>query len=769
MNVRETILSPVLEETNFMQIFQQTDAREFPQQQLQTDLLVAGGGLAGLCAALAAARDGLQVVLVQDRPVLGGNASSEVRLWANGATSHMGNNNRWAREGGIMGEIMEENLYRNKEGNPVMFDLVLLDMARSEPNLTLLLNTALFEVCSEGKKITRVKGFNAINETFYDIAATQFCDATGDGVLGHLAGAEYRVGAEDPEEFDEKMAPGDNFGHKLGHSIYFYTKKGESPVSFTAPSFALKDIQEIPRYTRLTSTLNGCDLWWLEWGGRLDTVHDSEEIKWELWKIVWGVWDYIKNSGQFDDAANMTIEWVGAIPGKRESRRFMGDHMLSQLDIIEQRDHYDAVAYGGWSIDLHPADGVYSKHDGCRQFHSKGTYTIPYRSLYSRSLDNLFLTGRLISASHVAFGSARVMCTCGLLGEVVGRAAALCHRQKLNAPQLAEKNRIFALQQHLQQTGCYIPRQWLTDPANGAQVNVSSELSLEALPASGSWAALDARMALLLPLKAGEKLPEMCFILRAGSPQTLKIALLGSSRPGNFTPDIPLDEQTLNVAQQGEYRVRFNYQSKRNEYLFIAFESSEQIEIALTEQLLPGIMTVFNKLNARVAKHTRQIADGNYGVDEFDFWLPRRHPNQILPALRFEPALRCYAAENLLNGRLRPEQHTNSWVPDVSDQNPWVTWQWATPQTLNALTLIFDNDFDNAMETVQMGHALSVTPHCVTHYRLWADDALLVEVTDNRHSVCEHRLPQPLTVQQFKLEIVSTGGAIPALYSLNVR
>ncbi|MBK4716853.1 MULTISPECIES: FAD-dependent oxidoreductase [Tenebrionibacter/Tenebrionicola group] len=752
-----------------MQIFQQTPSREFPRQQLQTDLLVAGGGLAGLCAALAAARDGLQVVLVQDRPVLGGNASSEVRLWANGATSHMGNNNRWAREGGIMGEILEENLYRNKEGNPVMFDLLLLDMARSEPNLTLLLNTALFEVFTEGRKITRVKGFNAINETFYDIRASQFCDATGDGVLGHLAGAEYRVGAEEADEFDEKMAPGANFGHKLGHSIYFYTKKGDAPVTFVPPSFALQNIQDIPRYTRLTSTLNGCDLWWLEWGGRLDTVYDSEEIKWELWKIVWGVWDYIKNSGQFDDAASMSIEWVGAIPGKRESRRFTGDHILSQRDIIEQRDHYDAVAYGGWSIDLHPADGVYSKHDGCRQFHSKGTYTIPYRSLYSRSLDNLFLTGRLISASHVAFGSARVMCTCGLLGEVVGRAAALCRRQNLHARQLAEKERISALQQHLQQTGCYIPRQWLADPANGATIASSSEMRLSTLPPCGEWTPLDERMALLLPLKAGERLPEIFFTLRAASAQSIKVALQGSSRPGNFTPDTPLCEVTLNVAQQDDYPVQFNYQSTHDGYLFIIFERNSQIEMALAGQQLPGIMTVFNSQNARVAKHSRQIADGDYGVDEFDFWVPRRRPHQILPALRFEPPLACYATENLLNGRLRPEQHTNAWAPELSDRAPWVKWQWPAAQTITALTLVFDNDFDNAMETVQMGHAQSITPHCVTHYRLWADDTLLAEVTDNRHSVCEHRLAQPLSARQIKLEILGTPGGVPALYSLNIR
>jgi NADPH-dependent 2,4-dienoyl-CoA reductase/sulfur reductase-like enzyme len=157
-----------------MQIFQQTHAREFPSQQLKTDLLVAGGGLAGLCAALAAARDGLKVVLVQDRPVLGGNASSEVRLWANGATSHMGNNNRWSREGGIMGEIMEENVYRNKEGNPVMFDLVLLDMARSEPHLTLLLNTALYEVSTKVNVLPAPKGSTPSTKPFMTLPPASF-------------------------------------------------------------------------------------------------------------------------------------------------------------------------------------------------------------------------------------------------------------------------------------------------------------------------------------------------------------------------------------------------------------------------------------------------------------------------------------------------------------------------------------------------------------------------------------------------------------------
>ncbi|MGY5955495.1 FAD-dependent oxidoreductase [Kosakonia sp. BK9b] len=751
-----------------MKIFPQTDARTFPTRTLHADLLVAGGGLAGLCAALAAARDGLQVILIQDRPVLGGNASSEVRLWANGATSHMGNNNRWAREGGIMGEIMEENLWRNKEGNPVMFDLVLLDLAKRQQGLTLLLNTAVYEVEKAQQRITQVKAFNPINETFYSVSADQFCDATGDGVLGYLAGAEYREGAEDAGELSEKMAPGDSFGHKLGHSIYFYTKQTDGPVRFVPPSFALQDITEIPRYKRLTSTLNGCDLWWLEWGGRLDTVHESEEIKWELWKIVWGVWDHIKNSGHFPEAANMTIEWVGAIPGKRESRRFVGDHLLSQQDIIEQRDHYDAVAYGGWSIDLHPADGVYSTHDGCRQFHSKGTYTIPFRSLYSRSLDNLLLTGRLISASHVAFGSARVMCTCGLLGEIVGRAAALCQTRHLLPRELATPEHIGALQTQLQANGCYIPRHWLSDPAVGATVTASSEFQLTELPANGRWQSLGERMALLLPIKAGEHLPEITLRLRSTSAQQLVISLLGSARAGNFTPDYQYDECAVRVDGEAKHRLTFHWQSDRDQYLFLAFGAQEGVDIALTDARIPGLMTVFNSLNARVAKHTRQVADGDFGVDEFDFWLPRRHPHQILPALRFNQPLTCWRAQNVLNGRLRPEQQTNAWSPALDDKVPQIIWRWDAPQKLQQLTLVQDNDFDNAMESVQMGHPYAVTPHCITHYRLWVDDRLLAEVEDNHHSVCQHRLDQPLAATCIRLEIVATAGALPAVYSLNV-
>ena len=291
------------------------ELRELKTKRLEVGLVVVGGGLAGTCAALTAARAGVQVVLVQDRPVLGGNASSEVRLWGLGATSHMGNNNRWAREGGVINEILVENLYRNPEGNALIFDTVLLEKVLDEPNLTLLLNTSAHVVRKRGSdSIESVQAFCSQNSTLYDLQAPLFCDSSGDGVVAFQAGAAFRMGAEASDEFGEKFAPSDEYGYLLGHSIYFYSKDVGRPVRFVPPRYALDDISEIPRFRSFNTKTDGCRLWWIEYGGRLDTVHETETIKWQLWRVVYGVWNYIKNSGEFPDAENLTLEWVGHIP-----------------------------------------------------------------------------------------------------------------------------------------------------------------------------------------------------------------------------------------------------------------------------------------------------------------------------------------------------------------------------------------------------------------------------------------------------------------------
>ncbi len=750
-----------------MYISAKADRREFPQVDVNVDFVVAGGGLSGVCAAIAAAREGLRVALVQDRPVLGGNASSEVRLWALGATSHLGNNNRWAREGGVMGEILELNLYRNRQGNPVIFDMLLLDLVSQEKNIRLFLNTALMTVESSAAHIQAAAGFNSINETHYRFTAPLFCDATGDGLLGFLAGAAFRVGAEEREEFDEGMAPQENFGHMLGHSIYFYTRHTPEPVDFVAPAFALADITAIPRYKRLTSHLNGCDLWWLEWGGRLDTVHDSEKIKWELWKIVWGVWNYIKNSGEFPEARNMTLDWVGLIPGKRESRRFIGDYMLQQKDIIEQRDHYDAVSFGGWSIDLHPADGVYSKLDACLQFHSKGIYTIPFRTLYSRDIDNLFIAGRIISASHVAFGSTRVMCTSGQNGHVIGQAAALCAKRGWTPRQLAQPGHVQLLQNRLMENGGYIPRRALTS-LPPATITASSTWHLAELPPNGAFQALDDRCALLLPLRAGERLPVLTLTLAAAKAQELAVTLMASKLPFNHTPEAILGERLLHCLDgEHRYTVDFGYRAPHDCYVFLALAQNSAIRIALSDAEPVAIKTVLNRVNPKVAKHSRQTVDGDYGVDEFDFWLPQRRPQQSVPSIAFSPPLRAYAPEAAIDGFMRPSDHTHAWVPDREDPAPELILQLTAPTRLAEIGVMFDNDFDHAMETAQWGHNERVSPNCVKAYTLWVNGRCIATVEDNTRSWRKHRVALAEPIAEVRLRIQGTHGGIPGVFALH--
>lgn len=232
--------------------------------RMTPDLAVVGGGLAGTCAAVTAARAGIRVVLLQDRPVLGGNASSEVRLWILGATSHMGNNNRWAREGG------------NPEGNPLILDTILLEKARAESNLTLLLNTAVDEVeKTDAATIAAVSAYCSQNQTRYRIDAKLFCDASGDGIAAFLGGAAFRMGAERRDEFGEGCAPSSEYGELLGHSLYFYSKDAGRPVQFIPPAFALGDITQIPRYRDIRVADSGCRFWWLEWGAARELAVDA--------------------------------------------------------------------------------------------------------------------------------------------------------------------------------------------------------------------------------------------------------------------------------------------------------------------------------------------------------------------------------------------------------------------------------------------------------------------------------------------------------------
>ncbi len=734
---------------------------------LQSDLVITGGGLSGTCAAITAARQGIRVILVQDRPVLGGNASSEIRLWILGATSHMGNNNRWAREGGVVDEIMVENLYRNPDSNPLILDTILLEKVINEPNIRLLLNTAVYEVeKASDDTLSKVIGFCSQNSTRYELSAPLFCDASGDGIIGFLSGAAFRMGAEAMEEFGEKFAPSKEYGELLGHSLYFYSKDVGRPVKFVAPSFALQDITAIPRFKSFNAQDFGCRLWWVEYGGRLDTVHETETIKWELWKVIYGVWNYIKNSGKFPEAGTLTLEWVGAIPGKRESRRFEGDYMLIQQDIVEQRRHYDAVAFGGWSIDLHPADGVFSEKPGCNQWHSKGIYGIPYRCYYSRNISNLFLAGRIISASHVAFGSSRVMATSAHGAQAVATAAALCIRHQLLPRQLAEKEWIGRLQLELLRNGQHIPGLALADPddlVRKAAITASSSLVLYGFPAAGAPELMEYDSAQMLPVKAGP-VPAIVLQVQALKPTELSVELRISSRKDSHTPDITLETQTFSlVPGENTLEIRFGSSLSDDQYIFLTILKNTDVKLYYSDQRITGLLSVFRAINPAVSNYGRQEPVGDIGVDAFEFWCPQRRPNGRNLAMSIPEGIFTFGAAAIRNGIQRPAGQPNAWVAAFDDPQPELTFSWDSRQTIRRIELFVDADYDHPTETVLMLHPENVAPFCLRNYRILDENGEVIAVgNDNHQSRNTIVLDKPVTTSRLTIRSEHPSALSPA-------
>lgn len=443
---------------------------------LEAELVVVGGGMAGVCAAIAAARQGVSVILVQNRPVLGGNASSEIRMHIVGAPRSGGRTDTDARESGIIEELRLDDAVRNGQRSASMFDLLLHDAVTKESNITLLLNTHCTGVTmGSGRRIEAVHACRHSTEDEFTIRARYFVDASGDGRLGVEAGADYRMGREGRDEYGESIAPPQADGKTLGSTLLFITREHDRPMPFMPPDWIRRfpTCDDLPHRSHHSWEYG---YWWVEWGGELDTIKDDERIRDELLAASLGVWDHIKNSGQHPQSANWALDWLGFLPGKRESRRFLGDHVLTQQELQRGELFEDGVAYGGWAIDLHPPAGIYDKGPPL-SVETVPLYNIPLGSLYSRNVSNLFMAGRNISASHVAFGSTRVMATCSVMGQAVGTAVSLCLRHNCT-PRELRRNHMAELQQLLLKNDAYIIGAANNDPddhARRAEVHASSE------------------------------------------------------------------------------------------------------------------------------------------------------------------------------------------------------------------------------------------------------------------------------------------------------
>jgi hypothetical protein len=759
------------------------------QEEFSADITVVGGGLAGCCAAIAAARQGATVALVQNRPVLGGNSSSEIRVWACGATAH--GTHSFARETGIIGELLVENQYRNIDGNPYYWDLVLLEAVRAEPNLTLFLNTDVRTVEAEGpddaRVVRSVTGWMMGSEREIRFTSPVFIDCSGDGLVGALAGAWYRLGCEARDEYGESWAPEDGNDTTLGSTILFYTKDVGHPVRFVPPSFA-RDITKtpIPEHRVIRTDLNGCAYWWIEWGGDRDVVHDNEEIRDELQAVVYGIWDYIKNSGKFD-ADTLTLEWIGAIPGKREYRRFVGDYTLTQHDVLGQTFFPDRIGFGGWSIDLHPPGGMYATEPGSRHWHSAGNYHIPLRVLYSRNVTNLWMAGRNISCSHVAFGSTRVMLTCAAVGEAAGTAAALALRRGWTPRDLATSN-IDELHRVMVRSDASLLGVENTDPADlalSARTRASSTLTRLAVDRSVGTLALEARLGMVLPVDP--ELGAVEFLVDAEADTEMTVELHRPAKPQNYLPEEHIDTITTPVPAGEKQWVRFGFDWRppTPQNAFLVLRENPRLAVHRGDSAEPGTLFFVH----------RTPPPGERYVEQWREWKKILQRESLCYSLSSPTA--AFDARKVIGGYSRPYGGPQMWVSErlEHDVRPWVELRWDEPVTFREVALIFDDEVDE--DLINLHHhrtPFETMPGLVNTYVIEAltpsraerrrttvsavdgDDGgdeqeawrTLARVTGNRRRHRVHAFDEAVTATAVRVLVETTNGA-PRAHMIAVR
>lgn len=433
--------------------------------------------------------------------------------------------------------------------------------------------------------------------------------------------------------------------------------------------------------------------------------------------------------------------------------------MMIQQDIVEQRFHTDAVSLGGWSLDLHPADGVFSEVDGCTQWHSKGVYQIPFSSMLCSEIPNLMYGGRTISATHVAFASTRVMATCGANANALGVAAGLCKAMNVDPSQLLVKDNMKSLQRDLMRFGQYIPGYKLLDEddlVRRAALEGSPDFELRELPPNGPPKVLTRSLAQMLPLKAGA-LPKFRVTVMAVEDTILSVQLRGSIKPYNYTPETAIAKAEYPL-QSGSNDLHIDFGDAKNpqeQYVFLSFMQNESVALATTNTRVSAMMTVEHECT--------QAPEDDVGVDTFERWTPVRRPMGHNLALAVDPPLKAWSIDNVRTGVARPTKRTNCWVPRADAQGRkrlQISWQQAVK--VKRVVVHFDTDFDHALESVLRGHPERTIPFCTKAWRLLdvsdGKETVLFTEDDNHHSRQEVILDAAVVTDKLAVEILELHG-----------
>ena len=744
------------------------------------DFVVVGAGLAGICAAVTAARKGVKTALVQDRPVLGGNASTEIRVPPVGATQC---NFAYSRETGIIEELFLNNLYRNPTWSPEGWNLELENLVRNEPNLDLFLNCAVNSVDTGGAeshpsttsnlRIASIKAYCSMAETWYIFSASCFADCSGDGVVGAEAGALYRYGVEARSEFDEPMCPDEPAKETMGMSLQLRARDAGRPIPFLKPQWVGLELSEDdfgpyrPVSQQFFPDTGG--FWWLEWGGELDTVHDTLKIKDEVQRITLAVWDYLKNRSPIaEKLINYELDWMGAVPGKRESRRFEGDHILTMGDIDRQVHFDDAMAYGGWGFDHHPPGGFHDKENPSTHQYLRGPHNVPLRSLYSRNVSNLFFAGRNISATHYALSSTRVMLTCAQLGEAVGMAAAHAVALGCGTNQLSQ-NKYFKVVQHdlikadhhIHQLSTSLPQ----DIAPSAAVSASSVFNgFDHVESWGKEPLSEPRMQLISIIT--DRVDSIQVRVDANESTQLKYSFNQGPANSSTYPDKELASGTIEINPGIDQWITLPIfcSIAQPGWHFLIVDANPFIRLHVIESP-PGQLRYyprpedpirpnpFSKWTLRsLAIGQKKAADADGAEVMVPSWNEHaqkfRNMSSFLGfsfSCRIYPAQSIYEPSMVVNANSRPTNIPNLWVSAKSlfKRPEWVELKWDNPRDITGVQILFDSSLQFHFGQSWQGYQTNAIPSIVKKYEIVATladgtETCLITVNNNYQRNCLH-------------------------------
>lgn len=778
------------------------------------DVVVCGGGLAGFCAAVSAARHGARTALVQDRPVLGGNASSEVRVTVHGATGF----HAYARETGILSELLIEERARNHEEvnengwTNSVFDQVLYDVAQRTPNLTLHLNTAVHDVllgddeesalgmlplrplpntengwyhrpaCAPHRRIAAVVCHVANAELELTLRGRTFIDCTGDGLVADLAGCGWRMGSESREQTGEIHAPAEASVNTMGNSIHIRARDIGRPAPYCPPDWVRKipDADFFHKKGRGLYDLRG-GFWWIEIGMPWHTIHDNETIRHELTAWALAIWDWIKNHDETTKhrATNYALDWIGQVPGKRESRRIDGLYQLTEHDIQANVTHPDEIAYGGWFVDLHSPGGLLAENsepasaEGYKpdsEYAAKsyvGPYGIPLRSSIAADVDNLLLAGRCVSATHAALGTVRVMATTALVGQAVGTGAAMALEKDLPLSALPTGDVLSELQQRLLRDGAFLPNHRNADAADLARTATVSASSAALNYGAGpedAWASgglsyvtggaghpawgrgwsLSRATAQWIAV-AGGRLDAVsaCLDNPTDRPQTVRARLVRAEHIWDYQRAKPALAETELLVPPGEDRW-------------------VEWPVALAD-VAPGYVRLELETvepDAVKWRFARAILPGQVAAWAMSATKLRRLEAGVGLAFRVTPPQPAYAPEQVANGVTRPHRATNLWRSDPGQPLPqWLELEWPEPQTIARIELTFPG---HLLREVHAYPPFFRDPQTPRDYAVegWIDGAwreLHVE-RGNYHRHRRHVLPAPVATDRLRIVIHATNG-----------